>query len=609
MITAIGLSLYAWAAYVALLRRRFHGWIDTVMAAFVLTLGQILASELLTGFAGLLKPIPLIVANLLLSTIVLLTNRRYIVSTCLDFLRRLRAWMMALSRSPISLVVGLLYVAILAWTLWLIWVLPENSYDGLAYHLPIALSRLDLADMSRLSGWPPWIHSYPECSELLMLWSVIFDRTLTFVDGVQWPFWIAAATASYGLARKLEIPSIPAFQGSAVIGFAPVVALQSRTAYNDLMVGALFLISLNMLLADKGLLSAFVAGLSSSIIAGIKYAGLLYPLFTGIGLLAVDWSKKEAGIGRSSAPYRLLAFITPIAMLTLPWYIGNWITYGNPLWPFTLYCRDKLLFDGLFTLNWLYRDLLRPEHRAVSKLILSPYFWLEPVSRYAHDARTGGLGALWIVLGVPSLVYTVVTFPSRKRRLWLWICLITGGLYLAIPSNWWPRYVLFLPSLGAISLAWTLHFAPVSIKRFAQGMLILGILFSVLTTTAAALASPQEIVAYSHFQPAHRPALGMLDKPAYRWLNCNTSFGSTVAYGYGLYFIAPLWGGDLHNKVVYAGNSEEALAATIAKNGPEFVFVERNAQNAWLEHVPSLAKVYADEQFTIFWVDPDPEVP
>jgi methenyltetrahydromethanopterin cyclohydrolase len=118
------------------------------------------------------------------------------------------------------------------------------------------------------------------------------------------------------------------------------------------------------------------------------------------------------------------------------------------------------------------------------------------------------------------------------------------------------------------------------------------------------LASPQEIVAYSGVPLDHRPALGRLDEPAYRWLNCNTYSGSTVAYGYGLYFIAPLWGDDLHNQVVYAGNSEETLSATIAKDGPEFVFVERHPENAWMDYVPSLAQVYRDEQFSIFWVKP-----
>ena len=282
MAIAIGLSLYAFAAYAALLRRYFLGWTDTGVAAFVLALGQIILSEVLLGFAHLLRPTPLMVSNLLVSTSLLLINRTHIVEACLDFREQLQRFIGVLSRSPTSLGIVFSLLAMLTWTLWLAWIPPEDSYDGLAYHLPIALSRLDRADMSRLTGWPPWIRSYPECSELLMLWTIIFDRCLTLVDGVQWPFWVMGIAAIYGLARKLGASPLAAFQGSAVLGFAPVVALQSRAAYNDLMVGALFLASLNMLWARRGNLSAFVAGLATSIIAGVKYSGVLYPLFAGL---------------------------------------------------------------------------------------------------------------------------------------------------------------------------------------------------------------------------------------------------------------------------------------------------------------------------------------
>jgi hypothetical protein len=162
---------------------------------------------------------------------------------------------------------------------------------------------------------------------------------------------------------------------------------------------------------------------------------LLYLLFTGIGLLTVDWLKKEAGTKQSIHLSRLLAFLAPVVVLTLPWYIGNWIAYGNPLWPFAVHFKGKPLLEGLLTLDWLSRDPLRPKRLGLPALLLSPYLWLEPTNMYAHDARIGGLGILWIVLGVPSLVYALLTVPRRPRRLWLWIQVIAGGLYLATPGN------------------------------------------------------------------------------------------------------------------------------------------------------------------------------
>jgi hypothetical protein len=536
MAITIGLSLYAFASYAASLRRYFLGWIDTGMAAFVLALGQIILSELILGFANLLRPTPLMVCNLLASTILLLTNCTHIVQTCSDFCRHLKKLIATLSRSPMSIGIAFALVAMLVWTLWLIWILPESSYDGLAYHLPIALSRLDRADMSRLTGWPPWIHSYPEYSELLMLWTIIFDRQLVLVDGVQWPFWVMGVVATYGLARKLGASSLAAFQGSAVFGFAPVVVLQSRVAYNDLIVGVLFLISLNVLLARRSVFSAFVAGLATSIIAGIKYPGVLYSLFAGLGLLILNWLRKESRERHWGGWCYLLIFLAPVIILAVPWYVGNWLAYGNPLWPFTLYVQDRLLFKGLFTLDWLYRDMLQPRYRELPRLVLSPYIWLEPLRSYSHDTRYGGLGVLWIILGIPSLVYTLLIVPRHRCRSLLWLLIVAGGLYLTVPDNWWPRYVLFLPALGAIGVAWVLHHASLWTRRFAQSVLVFGVLFSVLTATTAGPASPETIVAYAHLPATERPALGLLDWPAYRWLNCNTYSGTAVAYGYGLYF-------------------------------------------------------------------------
>jgi hypothetical protein len=601
VVISIVLSLYAFVAYAASLRRYFSGWIDTGVAAFVLALGQIVLSELILGFANLLSSTPLMICNLLASTFMLLINCPYIIESCLDFWEHLKRFMGVLCRSPVSLGVAFALVAMLIWTLWLIWILPESSYDGLAYHLPIALSRLDRADMSRLTGWPPWIHSYPEYSELMMLWTIIFGRRLILVDGVQWPFWVIGIVATYGLARKLGASTLAAFQGSAVLGFTPVVALQSRVAYNDLMVGVLFLISLNLLLAKKGMLSTFVAGLAASIIAGIKYPGVLYPLFTGLGLLILNWLRKESRGRRWGGWCRLLIFLAPIIVLAVPWYVGNWLAYGNPLWPFTLYVQDRLLFKGLFTLDWLYRDMLQPRHRELPGFVLNSYIWLEPARSYSHDAHYGGLGVLWIVLGIPSLVYALLTVSRHRRRLLLWLLMVVGGLYLTVPDNWWPRYALFLPGLGAVGVAWVLHHASVWLRRFAQSVLVLGVFFSVLTATTAGPASIETIVAYAHLPATERPTLGLLNWPAYRWWNCNTYSGTTVAYGYGLYFIAPLWGDDLHNHVVYAGNSEEELTATIAKTHAGFVFVERHPENAWLDSVSDLTRVYEDEQFSIYY--------
>ena len=604
LIIAIGLPFYILITYAIAVRRHFAGWTSTILSAFVLTLSQILLSEVLLGFAHVLRPTPLTLINILIPTSLLVFKSENIPGIWLDFRVQLRRSFSFLLRSPLSLGIALSMLIMLSWTLWLIWILPESSYDGLAYHLPVALTRLDLSNMSRLSGWPPWINSYPEYSELLMLWTIIFDNDLTLVDGVQWPFWIMGIVATYALARKLQCKPFAALQGSIVFGTAATIVLQSRVAYNDVMVATLFLIALDVLLAKGGRLSALIAGLATSIIAGIKYSGILYPAFVGLGLFLLSHKDKAPGEQHRVDWCSILIFLAPVLTMATPWYVGNWIAYGNPFWPFTQNIQGRLLFKGLFSLDWLYRNNLLAKYKEFPDVILRLYLWLEPTSRYSHDGRYGGLGMLWLVLGIPSIVFSLLTARGTLRRSLLWILAVAGGIYLMTPYNWWPRYVLFLPGLGAIGVAWVLQHASTWTRRLTQGVLVFGVSFAMLTTIAGSSLSPDTIVDHAHLPAFARPTLGLLDWPAYRWWNNNSYSGSTVAYGYGLYFIAPLWGNDIRNRVVYASNSEEELMAAIDENDVEFLFVERQPENAWIDSVPGFTKLYYDERFSIFQIAP-----
>jgi len=559
MLLAIALLLYVLLTWFLPARSWLAGWADTLVAASILAAGQIVGVQLALGLAGLLRPGPLLAANLLIGAGSLVLNRR-LLSVVLDELRSSVAGMLGwMKRSPVALLLAGLLLLVMGSMLLLAWLLPETSYDGLAYHLPIAFSRLDRGDMSRLTGWPPWIAGYPESSELLMLWTFIFDRNLALVDAVQWPFWALGTLATYGLGRKLGARPQFAFAGMAVFAFAPAVIHQSRVAYNDLMIAALFLGGLNILLGSRGWRSALVAGTAAGLIAGTKYAGAIYALGMLAGLLALAWViERRAGRALPTGALwkRIVAFLAPVLVLSVPWYLANWLADANPLWPFTVQVGERTLFHGLFTVQELYSTALEPAYRNWWRLALNPYLWLEPVTTYGYDARYAGLGILWVVLGIPALLYALLMSRRQELSGLLWLLALTASVYVLLPNNWCVRYALFLPAIGGVCLGLTLTRAPLWLARFATLCLLTGALFSVF----AAAPVPPGAQGGGSADAGRRTRLGLLDWPAYAWLNRQTSAGATVAYAYGLYFIAPLWGDDLRNRVVYAGRTPAELA-------------------------------------------------
>ncbi len=598
---ALGLSVVALLGYLLTLRRSFASLSDLVLAAFVLTTGQVLLLEVALAALGLLRPAPVAVANgLVAAGLLFLGCRRQPRDTLRWIGGRLSGFARLLRRAPLALLVLLLLVALAVWVLWLIAVWPESSYDGIAYHLPIAFSRLDQGDLRILPGWPPWVSSYPEYGELLIIWTVLFDRLTTWVDGVQWFFWPAGMLAAYALARKVGAAPRPALLGSVLLAFAPGIVLQARAAYNDLIVTALFLIALNLLLVE-GLLPALVAGLAMGLVVGTKYGGIAYALAGGAGLLLTA-GRKVWQRGSGFWP-RLLAYGLPVLALGAPWYLSNWLHFGNPLWPFTVRLGGNTLFYGMRGAEGLYAYGLLPHYRSLPYWLLKAYFWFEPRSLYTYDAHYEGLGPLWPILGLPAALYLLLTGVRERRPAWTMTLVGLGGLYLAQPNNWKPRYSLFILALGAVGVAWVLHQGSTLTRRVTCLLLIVGILWTLWTVGPMEMVPLDRVEAYARMPATLRPSTSQADLPAYRWLEENTRPGDRVVYGYALFLIAPLWENDLDNHVQYIPTRiPEFWHAEVVRRQPTYLFVQRHFSNRWIGTDERLVPVYADAAFVIYRV-------
>jgi len=587
--------------YLLALRRRFSSLSDTAVAAMLLTVAQIVVTQRLLALCGWLRGGPVLWLNLLLlaGLLVLLAARRHLGPALRAIGSRLVGFVRLLARAPLALcLVGVLAVVMGA-VLWQAIVLPEGSYDGLAYHLPIAFSRVQHGDMRVIPAWPMWISSYPEHSELLMTWGVLLDGSAALVDAVQWAFWPAAVIALYALARKVGMAPAPAVLGSMLLGFAPAVLLQAQVAYNDLIVAALLLMALD-LLVERAILPTVLAGTALGLVAGVKYAGLLVPFAGGAALLLSDMPWRR---GTRFWP-RLAALALPVLLLGAPWYVVNWAAWGNPLWPFKVVLGGRELFPGLWTAGALYSDALDPRYGQVPAVLRAPFFWLEPMATYHYEARYSGLGILWPALGLPSFLY-LLTWWRRLRGPALTVALVgVGGAFLLTPNNWLARYVLFVLGLGALGVAGVLHAGSRWARGVARIVLVGGIVYTLGAAGPLGTAAPGQLDAAARTPAGLRSTLGMADTAAYRWLDENTPDGARVVYGLGLYFIAPLWEGDLDNQVLYVEQRiPEFWHPQVARLQTDYVFVETHPANAWIGRAPGWTAVYRDSRFTIYGLD------
>lgn len=602
----MGLSLVLASAvcigYLLVVRRRFSSLSDGLVASFLLTVTQIVVTQRLLALCGRLQLGPVLLVNLVLLAGLLLglAARRQLRAAVQVVWSRLVGFLRLLRRAPLALFLAVVLAAVMGWVLWQAILLPESSYDGLAYHLPIAFSRLQYGDMRVFPGWPMWISSYPEHSELLMAWGALLDGSAILVDGVQWAFWPAALVALYALARKLGILPLPAFLGSMIFGLAPAVLLQARVAYNDLIVAALLLIAID-LLVDRAILPTVLAGTALGLAAGIKYAGVLYPLVGGATLLLTDppWKRPRTFWAR------LLALALPVVLLGAPWYVVNWATFGNPLWPFKVRLGEVTLFKGFKSARELYGDALASQYRHIPQVLRAPFFWLEPVTAYHYESRYSGLGILWPALGLPSFLYLLASWRRHQGPALAVVLAGLGGAFLLTPNNWLVRYVLFVLGLGALGVAWVLHAGTPWSQRVARVVLLLGVVYSVWTAGPLQMASPGQLDAAARLPAGLRSPLGLADNPAYRWLHENTYDGARIAYGLGLYFIAPLWEDGLENQVLYVEERiPEFWHREVVRLGIHYLFVEAHPANAWIGSTVGWTPTYTDSQFTIYRLEP-----
>jgi hypothetical protein len=398
---------------------------EVLMKATILSVGQIVITQILLGLLGMLSWWPVMILNGSVAVGILVAIKRRSV----DYPFRPDSG----GKHPHDRIMwGVLLTigAILLINLLKVLGMPPFGTDSIGYHLPIAVEWLQTGRI--LIENPVPYNYYPGVSELVDLWLLMPLRDPILVNLQNWPFVLLAGLALYNLARRAGASLRQAVYGSLLlisIRAVQVILLFISFQDNDILIAAFSLaaISLGVAAVDSGNRALLIGeGIALGLLAGTKYSGPVYAaLAVAIHIfLAVSQRKTKRLVGS------ILIIILVALLIGGFWYLRNWITHGNPLVPVIIEVAGHTIFPGSLPRDTgILRDspiLMRIAEPGVLEL-------------YINRALLGH-GGIATALAIPALLVTTLKwgyeFLILKKR-----SPLQAALYVLLP---WGAFVIYI---------------------------------------------------------------------------------------------------------------------------------------------------------------------
>jgi hypothetical protein len=649
-ITANILLFASW--YVFLFRgKELLSFVDRIISTFILGLTQIIATEMLLGIVfRQLYATQLFWLNIFVSSVVLvypLTTGRTIYCSSLfvslsrpgdermsgrQFLPRDivteisdgAAWLWRVLKGDLILFfIFFLVIVSVCWIIFLGYLFPSYTWDALWYHLPIVgyiMQNGAIGEIPNNSFIEQFINIFPKNIELFFIWNVIFLKNDVITDLSQLLFTIAGVLAIYSIAVKLKISKRGAIYSSLLFFFTPIVILQSTTNYVDVAVSMLFLMAVNFLIVDmpcrKGLdsrpcegnaerasfqkrhIPTAMAGLTAGILLGSKGSGPLFAAILSAVVIIREFIVQYNAVALSrwmkisvtTFRFYVFYFFIPVLLMGGYWYIKNWIIYGNPVYPMEISFLNNTIFKGL------YQGIVEPAPAIINELhpVTRPlYVWLEKVQYYLYDSRLGGLGPIWFILFLPSIVFSFVYALIRRHYWFIVLFMVVASTFLMYPRNWNPRYVIFIIGPGAISFGLVFDYFGERNNIFRiVALLLAGYTFLISNSPCV---TPRQIKKFIHLPAVERIIAAQApfnidlqarqDYGYWTWINRNITQGETLAYAFDPLFLSPMWNSAFSSKVVYIkADDYKQWLNKLGEHNVTYILMRKNSEeDKWVE--------------------------
>jgi len=481
---------------------------------------------------------------------------------------------------------GLLaFLGIAGYTLWLAYLAPETTWDGLWYHESIVGYTLEFGGVGRaiVDSRHEYVNGYPALAEYLQLFATVVGGR-EWIDAVPTAMGCVLLLASYVLLKRFVNDAMLALGFGLAIALVPAVILQFRSTLIDVTVAAFATMTMALLARPAWRhIDSFLAALSIGLLMGTKAsAALLAGLYTSILVARIGSGAITRERVRRAGLQVLLAACV-ICALGAPRYIHNASVYGNPIWPLPFASRLlDLHFPGK-------KHAVPPDisARELLERLLSP----PPAGHEIPDSRDNGYGnalpytmlplGAWAAL---VLIVHVVRQLVRRRAVCTQELVLLGfaccsaSAAFAVPALWWARLHLHLVVVSVVLGAWLLRAE--HDRRFADslvGALLLSELVTLSWSTSGwevTFKQAQELAALPAAERLIQDvgAKTRLPTAMARALEREVGPSQLVAYDGSYLFLANLWNARFDNQVRVVPCTDDYLAQ-LQRAGARWVIV------------------------------------
>jgi len=366
--------------------------------------------------------------------------------------------------------------------------MPDMSWDGLTYHTPTIGFWMEKGYPhwieSESSAWHNWINEtmngYPkgvELADYIIIRAFDNQNLLTTINVVYMPL---GAVAVFCISRLLGASRTISYFGATMYCIVPLSISHSFNTYVDSSFASCFgaacafvcLSFLQLISREESLKSALYTGLGLGLATSAKVTGVIaLPLALFIFFLAVVIRAfLSGGIQNKSGRHEWLKQFRLLVVLILScyavcgyWQARNYWHTANPVFPAEVSIGNLVLFEGKSG-----EEIVTVPYPAGtegwSSIRLIFYTWIQgwskwPSSIQSYTERTGGLGFLWILAGLPSSLI-LLAHGVRKKVGGCHGVVFVLGLMVAVPFFMMPYnhiarttiflYVLGLPAFAAL---------------------------------------------------------------------------------------------------------------------------------------------------------------
>ena len=582
LIFLASLTMILFSSYflISILKPKFG--IDYLLSVFTLFVSQVILTVLLSGVVfRSLNSVTVLVINFCVLLVSYFVSKKKLSRISSSLIKnRTYAYLTEIKASPFSLIIAALAVAEICWISFLIYLFPIFDMDGLIYHLPTVAGWIKQGFIGDLP-FKIWSNVYPNNTEVVLTWVLMLLKSDVFLDANQLIFGIFGAISVVGLAREVGLNRSSSLFAGSLFFLTPIVLVQAKTAYVDLAFASMFLIYFYFcvrFIKSPAFSTSILAGLSGGVMLGIKGSSPIYLLVPAIFLLVasiISIKQKRTSpklILKSSAVFMLLSLL-----LGSYWFFKNWVTYGNPIYPFSVSFLGKDIFPGIMDMK---NSIMIPN--TPPELLDKSFFeriwiaWKSEPQIYILDQRLGGFGPQWLFLEFPALILLSIYTIIKNRKLFFYVILPFLLIFVLQTTNWWSRYTIFFVAIGSISLAFILELIKQRyVKYILQFTCFVLILFSMFFSSTQTYFSPNLIIDTMKLDPSERTLGNVFDK-RFGWID-KLDGANTIGYTKDVLYIYGVFGNRLQNIPISLEEMDKlGFLGTIKDKQIDYIFTTDN---------------------------------